>query len=85
MRPLRIAVFVTAKACALAACSPSSQPSIEDAGPPPLEPDAYCPGGAGCASKDGELLVGAAKHVVTPDGFEIAKAVYLRNDRPDAC
>jgi hypothetical protein len=69
----------------LVAC-PREEPA-PDAGPAVATPDQVCPGAGGCLrGGEGEpLLVGAAKRDVTPPGFEVAKAQYLKGDRPDFC
>ncbi len=62
---------------ALVACTPTPEPGA-DAGPAVLLPDLACPGDEGCAEDGDEgLLAGAAKVVVTPQGFEIARATWL--------
>ena len=70
--------------CALASCT-SPAPPVER--PTLAAPDLFCPSGPSCADSlaDDVLLAGAAVRVVTPTGFEIANAAYLRNDRPGYC
>jgi hypothetical protein len=67
-------------------------PGREIPGPPvapPVEavPDLACPGGPRCSATlaDDVLFAGAAARIVTPAGFEIANAAYLRSDRPNFC
>jgi hypothetical protein len=60
----------------------------EPDGLPPgaIQPDIYCPGGAGCPhSDDDALYVGAAKRDVTPTGWEIAKVEFLTDKNGDEC
>lgn len=74
--------LVVPAALVVLACSP---PPVDPPGPVVELPDVYCPGGDGCpAGGDDALLAGAARVVVTPQGFEIARATYLQ-DTGDGC
>jgi hypothetical protein len=79
---LACGVSVTALLCTLAACPPAEQ---KDPGPQVEPPDTFCPGSAGCETSEGVLRAGAAKRAITPDGYEIAKAQFLKGDRINGC
>ncbi|MBL90730.1 MAG: hypothetical protein CMH56_02835 [Myxococcales bacterium] len=63
--------------------TPPSKPQTDSPAP---TPDQVCPGAAGCeTSEDKTLYAAAVAKKVTPTGYEIAKAQYLKNDRPSYC
>ena len=70
-------------------CSVDDEKSSQEASAPQStdeSADQICPSDEGCATSENALLYAAAvAKTVTPSGYEIAKAQYLKNDRPDAC
>ena len=83
----RKAILPFAVACtALSTGCPSDGDSAgTDAGPQTVHPEGFCPGTVACDSNAGPLLVGASAVAFTPEGFEVANPLYLKNDRIDSC
>ena len=72
----------------LSACpeEPQPAPTPNAAEEPTPAADLVCPGSDPCApGGDATLFAAAVARRVTPQGFEIAKAQYLKNDRPSYC
>jgi hypothetical protein len=90
MHRLPIVVLPSLLACCLVVACPgrgSGEGEGEGEGEAPLVPDVACPGDDGCsgALANAPLLAAAAKRDVTPRGFEIARASYLRLVDDPAC
>lgn len=66
-------------------CPSDGDSSGADGGVSLVQPEGFCPGSTDCGSNEGALLVGAAAVAFTPQGFEIANPLYLKNDRIDSC
>ncbi|MEW5854613.1 MAG: hypothetical protein AB2A00_37905 [Myxococcota bacterium] len=87
---MRLKLLGVSLALALApSCGPSTTGQNPDAGdttPPDPTLVVDCPGQSGCAQGGAQqILAGAAKRVITPRGFEIARIEYLDSGHPDRC
>jgi hypothetical protein len=76
---------IFAALCSTLGCPDPEETTDVDAGPADSTPENYCPGLEGCLTNDGTLMAGAAAVAFTPQNFEIANPLYLKNDRPDYC